>query len=175
MPPQPTLQTPRLILRPFVMADGPVVERLAGAGEVADDDELLHEEVTHSITGSAFDVHRDLGFGFREYVSMRALERDLIRKGHKAEREVWVTIYFRGDVLSRERMDRLVDDKVLVEGKGGSESRVFVFLGWRELNGDARKQGRRVPATTLTSFGFAHGLFQSPCFRSSPFHPPIRK
>ena len=28
---QPTLETPRLILRPFVAADGPTVERLAGA------------------------------------------------------------------------------------------------------------------------------------------------
>src|SRR5205085_888057 len=33
---QPTLETPRLILRPFVAADGPAVERLAGAREVAD-------------------------------------------------------------------------------------------------------------------------------------------
>jgi [ribosomal protein S5]-alanine N-acetyltransferase len=32
----PTLTTPRLILRPFVIEDGPAVERLAGAREVAD-------------------------------------------------------------------------------------------------------------------------------------------
>jgi RimJ/RimL family protein N-acetyltransferase len=33
---QPTLQTPRLILRPFVPDDAPAVQRLAGAREVAD-------------------------------------------------------------------------------------------------------------------------------------------
>ncbi len=33
---QPVLETPRLHLRPFVLADAPVVQRLAGAPEVAD-------------------------------------------------------------------------------------------------------------------------------------------
>ena len=32
----PSLTTPRLILRPFTLADGPDVERLAGAWEIAD-------------------------------------------------------------------------------------------------------------------------------------------
>jgi RimJ/RimL family protein N-acetyltransferase len=31
----PALETPRLVLRPFVLADAPVVQRLAGAAEVA--------------------------------------------------------------------------------------------------------------------------------------------
>jgi RimJ/RimL family protein N-acetyltransferase len=34
--PMPQLETERLLLRPFVREDGPVVERLAGAREVAD-------------------------------------------------------------------------------------------------------------------------------------------
>jgi len=34
--PLPSLMTPRLVLRPFTAADGPVVERLAGVREVAD-------------------------------------------------------------------------------------------------------------------------------------------
>jgi GxxExxY protein len=81
---------------------------------------LLHEEITHSIIGSCFDVHRELGCGFREYIYVRALERDLIRKGHRVEREVWITVYFRGEPLAEERMDMLVDGKVLVETKAGA-------------------------------------------------------
>ena len=80
---------------------------------------MLHAEITHSIIGSCYDVHRELGFGFREYIYVRALERDLIRKGHKVEREVWIRVYFRGDPLAEERMDMLVDGKVLVEAKAG--------------------------------------------------------
>ena len=33
---RPTLDTPRLILRPFVLADAPALQRLAGAREIAD-------------------------------------------------------------------------------------------------------------------------------------------
>jgi RimJ/RimL family protein N-acetyltransferase len=33
---QPVLETPRLLLRPFVLADAPAVQRLAGAPEVAE-------------------------------------------------------------------------------------------------------------------------------------------
>ena len=60
------------------------------------DKPLLHGDITSSIVDSFFDVHRELGFGFREYLYTRALERLLIAKGHKVEREVPVMIYFRG-------------------------------------------------------------------------------
>ena len=46
----------------------------------------LHGEITSSIIDSFFDVHGELGFGelgfgFREYLYARALERLLIEKG----------------------------------------------------------------------------------------------
>ena len=49
---------------------------------------LLHGEITASIIDSFIDVHNELGYGFREYIYGRALERLLIAKGHKVEREV---------------------------------------------------------------------------------------
>ena len=61
---------------------------------------LLHGDVTSSIIDSFFEVHRELGFGFREYIYTRALEQLLIAKGHKVEREVPVMIYFRGKPLA---------------------------------------------------------------------------
>ena len=48
---------------------------------------LLHGDITASIIDSFFDVHKELGFGFREYIYTRALERLLVAKGHKVERE----------------------------------------------------------------------------------------
>jgi len=74
---------------------------------------LLHGDITSSIIDSFFDVHRERGFGFREYLYMRALERLLIAKGHKVEREVPVMVYFRGEPLANERMDMVVDGKVI--------------------------------------------------------------
>ena len=78
------------------------------------DKPLLHGAVTASIIDSFFEVHKELGYGYREYIYTRALERLLIAKGHKVEREVWVMVYFRGEPLAYERMDMLVDGVVAV-------------------------------------------------------------
>ena len=100
---------------------------------------MLLQELTHSVIGSCFDVHRELGPGFREYIYVRALERDLIRKGHKVQREVWTTVYFRGEPLARERIDMLVDGKLIVEAKAGARlpphahPQTFSFLAATDL------------------------------------------
>jgi GxxExxY protein len=78
---------------------------------------LLHRDITSSIIDSFFDVHRELGFGFREYIYTRALERLLIEKGHTVTREVKLMVYFRGEPLACEKMDMVVDGKVIVECK----------------------------------------------------------
>ena len=78
---------------------------------------LLHGAITASIIDCFFDVHKELGFGFREYIYSRALQRLLVAKGHKVEREVRVLVYFRGEPLAYERMDMLVDDTVVIENK----------------------------------------------------------
>ena len=74
-------------------------------------------EITSSIIDSFFDVHAELGFGFREDLYARALERLLIETGHKVDREVAVMVCFRGEPLAYERMDMVVDGKVIIENK----------------------------------------------------------
>ena len=78
---------------------------------------LLHGDITASIIESFFEVHRELGFGFREYLYTRALERLLVAKGHRVEREVPLMVYFHGEPLGYERMDVVVDGKVIIESK----------------------------------------------------------
>lgn len=78
---------------------------------------LLHAETTASIIDSFRAVHRELGFGYRELIYTLALERDLRAKGHSVEREARVMVYFRGKPLALQRIDLLVDRKVIVESK----------------------------------------------------------
>ena len=78
---------------------------------------LLHGDITASIIESFFEVHRELGFGFRKYLYARALQRLLIAKGHNVAREVPVMVHFRGEPLAYERMDMVVDGKVIIESK----------------------------------------------------------
>jgi GxxExxY protein len=82
-------------------------------------DGLLEEKLTESVIGSFFDVHRELGYGYREYIYSLAMERALIAKGHRVEREVRVMIYFRGKELAWESVDVLVDGTLMVENKAG--------------------------------------------------------
>jgi GxxExxY protein len=79
---------------------------------------LLCEITTGAIIRSFRDVHRDLGFGYRELIYALALERDLRAKGHRVDREVAVMVYFRGEPLARQVLDMVVDQKVIVEVKG---------------------------------------------------------
>jgi GxxExxY protein len=79
--------------------------------------QLLEAGLTDSVIGSFFDVHRELGFGYREYLYALALERDLIAKGHKVDREVGVMVYFRGEPLARQTLDMIVNEKLVIEIK----------------------------------------------------------
>ena len=79
--------------------------------------ELIHERLTYSIIGSFYEVNNTLGLGFFEGVYMSALERELIARGHRVEREVWVPVWYKGEVVARQRVDMIVDETVIVEGK----------------------------------------------------------
>lgn len=79
---------------------------------------LLCEAITGAIIGSFRDVHRELGFGYRELIYGLAMERDLRAKGHQVDREVAVMVYFRGEPLARQVLDMVVDQRVIVEIKG---------------------------------------------------------
>jgi len=48
-------------------------------------DKLLHRATTEAIIEAAFEVHRELGYGFLERVYQRALQVELLRRGADPE------------------------------------------------------------------------------------------
>lgn len=76
---------------------------------------LLEERLTHSVIGAFYQVYNALGFGFLEHVYTMALERELRARGHMVGREVHVPIFYRGEALTRQRIDMLVDETLIVE------------------------------------------------------------
>jgi GxxExxY protein len=78
---------------------------------------LVEREITRSIIGAFFEVYNTLGFGFLEYHYVMALERELIARGHRVDREVCVTVWYKGEELGQHRLDMIVDGKVVVETK----------------------------------------------------------
>ena len=84
------------------------------------DDQLLERQTTAGIIGAFYEVYNRLGFGFLEHVYSLALERELVERGHTVAREVIVTIYYKGKPLTRQRLDMVVDHKVVIENKSTS-------------------------------------------------------
>jgi GxxExxY protein len=78
---------------------------------------LLHREITEKIIGAAFEVHRELGYGFLERVYQRALQVELLRAGVSAEIEKRIQVKYKGIVVGEYDADLIVDGCVAVELK----------------------------------------------------------
>ena len=78
---------------------------------------LIHEDLTHSVIGAFFEVYRNLGYGFVEHLYVMALERELRAKGHTVSREFAVLVRYKGEELGYQRLDLVVDDRLVVEVK----------------------------------------------------------
>jgi GxxExxY protein len=82
---------------------------------------LAEEKLTHAIIGAFFRVYNVLGFGFLEHVYAAALEREMIHRGLRVSREHCVRVYYDGDELCQQRLDFVVNEKVVIEVKSTFE------------------------------------------------------
>lgn len=79
--------------------------------------DLKYQDITQDIIGAAFEVHNILGYGFLEKVYQRAMQVELLQRGHAAELEPKIEVQYKGVVVGSYAADLLVDDKVIVELK----------------------------------------------------------
>ena len=80
--------------------------------------ELLEAERVHSIVAAFFTVFNYFGGGgMCEAAYTGALEHELELRGHKVDREVMIPVYYKGRLVARQRLDMVVDDRVVVECK----------------------------------------------------------
>jgi GxxExxY protein len=80
---------------------------------------LLHQEITQKIIGVFFQVHYELGPGFLESVYSKGMGVALNEAGLRVEREVPLTVHFRGQPAGTFRADMVVESVVLLEFKAG--------------------------------------------------------
>ena len=79
--------------------------------------ELLERDTTESVIGAFYEVYNTLGYGFLEHIYTMALERELRGRGCHVDREVGVRIMYKGELLSNQRMDMIVEGRVVIEVK----------------------------------------------------------
>jgi GxxExxY protein len=100
---------------------------------------LIHDSLSYSVIGAFFEVYHTLGFGFLEHVYVASLTRELHDRGHDVGREVSVPVLYKGEEVARQRLDMIVDGKLVVETKSS-----------RTLHeGAVRQVGNYLRATTL--------------------------
>ena len=75
------------------------------------------ESLIREVIGCCVAVHRELGPGLLEGVYPRAIAMDLDERGIRYSTEKTVAIRYRGRVLCYQRIDLLVDDRLVVEVK----------------------------------------------------------
>ncbi|MEO6005878.1 MAG: GxxExxY protein [Opitutus sp.] len=94
------------------------------------------EIVGKAVLDSAFKAHSSLGPGLLESVYEAALSRELLKRGHRVERQKPVPVYYEGELLDEVgfRADLIVDGLVLVELKSVLEMHdVFKKVTWNYL------------------------------------------
>jgi GxxExxY protein len=75
---------------------------------------LIHENITKSTIGAAFEVYRILGYGFLERVYQKAMQVELSQNGLQAELEQPIKIRFKGAIVGDYYADPFVEGKVIV-------------------------------------------------------------
>ena len=60
---------------------------------------LVHEGVTQSIIGAAFEVYRNLGYGSLEKVYQKALQVELSKQGLHADIEHPIKVRYKGIIV----------------------------------------------------------------------------
>jgi GxxExxY protein len=82
-------------------------------------DDLVYPELSFKIIGCAFNVQNELGEGQTEKIYQRALAKELQEQRIGFKEQVYYSVKFRGEIIGKNFIDFLIEDKVVVEIKKG--------------------------------------------------------
>ena len=81
--------------------------------------ELLYKDLSYKITGLAFKIDNQIGYGQPEKIYAAALEQLLIKEGIAFKREFYAPLKVDDQLVAKRYFDFLIDDKIIVEIKVG--------------------------------------------------------
>jgi GxxExxY protein len=84
---------------------------------MANEHHLLESDLSRSIISAFYAVYTYFGYGLAESVYSGALVYELRRRGHTVVRELLVQVRYHDRVVAWQRLDMVVDGKVIVEIK----------------------------------------------------------
>jgi GxxExxY protein len=81
------------------------------------EDDLIEAELSRAVIGAFFEVYNEMGYGFTEFLHAQGMQVELLSRGLNLAREVPVPVRMKGCVIGEQRMDMVVEDKLIVEIK----------------------------------------------------------
>jgi GxxExxY protein len=78
---------------------------------------FLHRDTSFQIIAAVYEVHNVLGFGFLESVYQKALVKELLLRGLKAEAQKEIIIRYKGEDIGSFYADIVVNDDIILELK----------------------------------------------------------
>lgn len=78
---------------------------------------MIHADITYKVRGALFTVFNELGFGHKEQVYQKALEKELKSLRILFKREEHLPVRFKDEMVGSYRQDFVVEEKVIVELK----------------------------------------------------------
>lgn len=102
---------------------------------------MTENEISGDVLDAAYKIHTRFGPGLLESVYESLLAIELGKRGHKVERQKWISFEYEGVKLENAfRLDLLVDDSVVVELKSTEQmnpvfmKQVKTYLAIMELH-----------------------------------------
>jgi GxxExxY protein len=91
--------------------------------ELAEDEgaRYPHSDLTQDIIGAAYEVYRELGYGFLEKVYAAALKKELEDRGREAVSEAQIEVHYKGEFVGVYFADIVVDKRVICEIKSAQK------------------------------------------------------
>ena len=80
-------------------------------------DDLVYPELSYKLVGVAFTVSNELGFGHLEKIYQRAFAKELALQKLNFEEQVPYSVLYKGEVIGKNYLDFLVEDKIIIELK----------------------------------------------------------
>jgi len=78
---------------------------------------IIYPELSYQIMGAIFEVHKELGPGFLEFIYEKALIEEFNNRKLKFETQKSLEVIYKGKKIGVHRVDVVVEDKIIIELK----------------------------------------------------------
>ena len=87
------------------------------ANDSGDRGKFIEQELSYRIISAFFEVYNALGYGYLESIYAAGLIAALEERRLRVQREVCFQVFFKGRLLGNQRLDMVVEDRIVIENK----------------------------------------------------------